>query len=170
MEYQAKLTYDVSLLRKAVFAFWRRTIGVGFPLAWLVVGISFVYLVIGGESSWVVGVMGTILALAALFVLTIYVVHFRRTMQKFSDMGEPHAELQVNDSSFSVASGAGNATLPWSSVEELWCFSKFWLFLFSKSQFMTLPVDSCSPELLEFIIKKVDSSGGRVVGASRSVN
>lgn len=164
MSHQATLTYDEQLLRRAVLAFWRRSVGIGFPAAMVVVTIAFVSLLARGESSWAVGALGMVLVFGLAFVLAIYVVHYRNAMAKLRDMGLPQATFIAEASSFSVSSGIGNSTMQWSSVIALWRFSGFWLLLFSKAQFITLPLATVSPEMQAFVLKSVQASGGKVVG------
>lgn len=164
MSHQATLTYDEQLLRRAVLAFWRRSVGIGFPVAMVVVAIAFMSLLARGESSWTVGALGMVLVFGLAFVLAIYVVHYRNAMTKLRDMGLPQATFIAEASSFSVSSGIGNSTMQWSSVVELWRFSGFWLLLFSKAQFITLPLATVSPEMQAFVLKSVQASGGKVVG------
>ncbi|KQZ30488.1 hypothetical protein [Duganella sp. Root1480D1] len=92
MSHQAILTYDKQLLRRAVLAYWRRSVGVRLPLALSVVAIAFAWLLAEG------------------------------------------------------------------------CYSGFWLLLFSKAQFITLPLETVSQEMQAFVLKSVQASGGKVVG------
>ena len=39
----------------------------------------------------------------------------------------------------------------WSSVREVWAFPRFWLFLLSRSHFVTLPLEGVSEATLSFI-------------------
>ena len=119
MNYETTLTYSEPLLRHAVFAFWRRTVGVGFLAALLLTGVSLVSLLARGEVSWIVGVLGTVFVFGILFVVALYFIHYRNSLAKFRDMGSPNAKFSVNDSSFTVSSGTGTATLQWSVVKEL---------------------------------------------------
>ena len=157
------LTYDEHLLRWAVFAFWRRSIGISFPIALVVVAIIFISLLAQGDLSWIVGAIGMFIVLSIAFVLVVYVVHYRNAIAKLRDMGPPQATFIAEESSFSISSGIGDSTIRWSSVIELWRFSNFWLLLFSKSQFITLPLATISPEMQTFVLKSVQASGGKIV-------
>jgi YcxB-like protein len=78
-------------------------------------------------------------------------------------MGHPQATLTLSKGSFSLASGAGSATLSWSSVIAVRQFLEHWLLLLSKSQFSSLPVADLSPEIQAFIIERIHHAGGKVV-------
>jgi hypothetical protein len=73
-------------------------------------------------------------------------------------MAEPRASFLFGDGEFSVTSDAGSATLPWSSVREVWVFPRFWLFLLSSSQFLTLPTDGIGEDVLAFVRSKAKVS------------
>lgn len=164
MNLETTLTYSDPLLRHAVFAFWRRTVGVGFWVALFVIGGSLGFLLSHGEVSWVVGMLGTILTFGVLFVVALYVVHYRNSLAKFREMGRPNATFSANDSSFTISSGAGTATLQWSVVKELWQTPTAWLLLYSKAHFSILPVACLSPDMQAFILQRVQAAGGKIVG------
>ena len=78
-------------------------------------------------------------------------------------MQDPVATLQLDDDALTVTSELGSTSLRWSAVSEVWRFPAFWLVLVSKSQFMTLPIASVSPETRTFLVARVEAAGGRVV-------
>jgi hypothetical protein len=162
MELRATLTYSPSLIRQAVWAFWRRVVGLQFPAALILVTIGLVALLRSGDRSWRVGVAASILILGMLFMVALFFIHYRNSTQKLRAMGTPQAELIATHSSLSVSSGAGSASLPWSSVSEIWQFPTFWLLLFSKNQFATLPLADISAELREFMLQRVREAGGKI--------
>lgn len=158
------LRYSEPLIRAAVFAFWRRTVGVGFLVAMALLAGALGFLVWQGDRSWLVGVFGSVLAAGLGFVALLYAVHLRNGLGAFRRMGEPVATMELADASFTLASGLGRSTLPWSSVKEVWRFRSCWLLLFSKAQFVTLPLDSLPADVRRFIVERVQAAGGRVVG------
>ena len=164
MNLDATLSYTEPLIRKAVFAFWRRSVGVKFLVALLLTGVGLGSLLARGESSWLVGVVGTVLVFGVLFVVAIFFIHYRNSLVKLREMGSPQATFSANDSSFTITSGAGTATLQWSAVKELWQTPTAWLLLYSKAHFSTLPLDGLSPEMQTFILQRVQAAGGKIVG------
>ena len=83
MPHSTTLTCDESLIREAVFRFWRRTVGWRFPIALAVVAVSLGTLLLGGDRSWFVGVEASVLVLVIGFVVALYAVHYRNAMAKF---------------------------------------------------------------------------------------
>lgn len=159
---QAFLNFNPSLLRQAVGGFWWRVTGLRFFMALTVVAIGLVVAIHQGDTSWVTGVMGSVLVAGILFSVALYVVHYRNTFQKLRDMGSPQAMLEASDNGLSLSSGAGSASIPWTAIEEIWRLKGCWLLLLSRSQFFTLPLADVTPELQAFILAKVRVSGGRV--------
>jgi hypothetical protein len=51
MPHEATLIYNTTLLRQAVFGFWRRSVGVGFFVALLIAALGLVVLVALGQAS-----------------------------------------------------------------------------------------------------------------------
>jgi heme/copper-type cytochrome/quinol oxidase subunit 4 len=162
MPYQATLNYSEPLLRQAVFAYWRRSIGVGFFVALVVITANLVVLFVQGDRSWWMGAISTLWAIAVALLPMIYFVHLRNSMQKFRAMGRPQATLLAQESCFTFSSEIGSSTLAWSAVTEVWCFPNFWLLLFSKSQFVTLPLADLPTAMREFILERIEAAGGKV--------
>ncbi len=162
MPYQTTLIYNEILVKRAVLAFWRRSVGFGFLFALAITASSLAILLYHGNSSWVVGVLASVLLVGVLFIGAIYFVHLGNSIQKFKAMGSPQASFIADESTFSLSSGAGEATLPWQSVVEVWQFSEFWLLLFSKAQFVTLPTANLPSEMQTFIVERVRANGGKI--------
>lgn len=164
MPYNITLEYTETLLRQAVFAFWRRTVGTGFFIATaLLVGL-LAFQLCSGDRSWQVGALGGFLVFGLGFALLVYVVHLRNTLAKFRAMGAPSATLILDDKSFSMSSGLGSVSLQWASVTEIWRYPSFCLLLFSKAQFVTLPLAFVPADAQAFILDRVSAAGGKLVG------
>ena len=163
MPFETTLVYSEALLRRSVFAYWRRSVGVRFGVPLLMVAVSLGALVAQGERSWTVGVLGATLVFGAAVAAMVYVAHVRNGLATLRAMGRPEAAFRAEADTFTVRSGAGEATLPWSAVTELWQLPEAWLLMYSKSSFSTLPVASLTPEMQAFVRERVETAGGRVV-------
>ena len=164
MSHEATLIYTEPLLRQAVFAFWRRSVGVGFAIALVVLALGLGALVVQGAGSWLVSALATVFLVGVVFATVLYVVHYRSSLRKFREMGNARATLRAEESSFTITSAIGTATLQWSAVKELWQFPGVWLLLYSKAQFTTLPLACLSPEMQSFVLQRVRAAGGKVGG------
>jgi len=160
--HRATLSYDRTLIQQAVASFCWRVVGPRYVVALALVAGSLVVLVRGGNASWPVGVLASVLALGAAFPVALYATHYRNALRKLEAMGAPLGTLEASETALSLSSGAGTATLPWSAVCEVWRFDAYWLLLLSKSQFVTLPLADVSPEAAEFIRTRVLAAGGKV--------
>jgi hypothetical protein len=164
MSHETTLIYSETLLRQAVFAFWRRSVGVGFIVALLVGALGLIVLIAQGVATWLVGALAAVLVLGIGFVAAVYFVHYRKSLRKFRQMDKPRATFRADESSFTMSSDIGTTTLQWSAVKELWQFPSVWLLLYSKAQFSTLPLACLSPETQAYIVQRVRESGGKVDG------
>jgi len=164
MPHEATLIYSETLLRQAVFAFWRRSVGIGFFVALLVAALGLGILVAQGVASWIIAALAAVLALGIAFATAVYVVHYRNSLRKFRQMDKPRATFCADESSFTMISDIGTTTLQWAAVKELWQFPSVWLLLYSKAQFSTLPLACLSPETQAYIVQRVRESGGKVDG------
>ena len=164
MPHEATLIYSKTLLRQAVFAFWRRSVGVGFFVALLIAALGLVVLMALGQASWLIGGLAVVLVLGIAFATVVYVVHYRNSLRKFRQMDNPQATFRAEESSFTMSSDIGTTTLQWSAVKELWQFPSVWLLLYSKSQFTTLPLACLPPETQAYIVQCIRAAGGKVDG------
>lgn len=164
MSHEATLTFTEPLLRKAVFAFWRRSVGVGFIFALMLLAACLGLLLAQGDSSWVVGALAAVLFFGVAFAGAIYFVQYRASLRKFRAMGSPQATFRASESSFTIISGIGTVTYEWSVVKQLWRFPEVWLLLYSPAQFSTLPVACLPPEIQSFIVQRVQAAGGKIAG------
>lgn len=160
--HRATLRYDRTLIRHAVASFCWRVVGQRYVVALALVAAPLVFLIRGGNASWLVGVLASVVALGIAFPVALYATHYRNALRRLDAMGAPLGTLEASDASLSLSSGAGTATLPWSAVSEVWRFDTYWLVLLSKSQFVTLPLAGLSPEAAEFIRARVLAAGGKV--------
>lgn len=97
-----------------------------------------------------------------LFVLGLFLVHYRNAFRKLREMGPPRARFIAEGSTFTIESNVGTSTLQWMAIKEIWRFPTFWLLLFSKAQFMTIPCASVSPEMSGFVLENVRKAGGTI--------
>ncbi len=158
------LNYNEALIRQAVRSFWWRVVGLRFLVALALVGASLIMRIHSSDTSWLVGVLASVLILGIAFMAALYIVHYRNALGKLKAMGKPQATLDASETSLSLSSGAGTATLPWSAVTEVWQFRSCWLLLLSKSEFLTLPLADLTPEAAAFILARIQASGGKVSG------
>ncbi len=163
MPYQTTLNYNEPLIRKAVLSFWWRVVGLKLIVAMALIALSLGFFLNSGDRSWFVGVHATVLVICIVFLFMLYWTHYRNGLAKFRAMGSPNATFSASESSFTLESGAGKSTLPWSSVTEIWQFEHYWLMLFSKAQFVTLPLADIPPEFRASILERVRASGGVIV-------
>jgi len=87
--YETTLYYSEPLLRRVVFSFWKRTVAIGFPLALLVVAICAVLWASSHGINWLVGATAMVIVLRVLTAPAVFVVHYRNTLGRFRQMGEP---------------------------------------------------------------------------------
>ncbi|KTC98434.1 YcxB family protein [Legionella erythra] len=160
--HQITLTYDESMVRKAIFRFWKRTVGLVYMLALVLMTILFAILLYQGNRSWLVGALGAVLLISFLMILTLYLVHFRNAWYKFKEMGSPVASFIAAENSATISSSAGSSTFPWSAIKEVWRYDDLWLFFFSKSQFVTFPSAQVSEEVQTYILQRIEHAGGRI--------
>ena len=156
------LNYDKSLIRSAVLSFWRRTLGLSYIFALLLLSSALGFSFSNGDRSWFIGVIATILVLGILFATALFIIHYSASTRKLHNTNPPRAELTLSDSGFVMSSSIGSSILSWTAITELWQFPQFWLLFLSKAQFITLPLTNVSLEAQSFILQQVRANGGKV--------
>jgi len=162
MQHRATLNYTEPLVEKAVRLFWLRTVGYGELVAVVVMIAVLAWRLIEGDRSWFVGVLATFVFLSIAIPIGIYFGHYRHSVSKFRELKKPVAEFLVDDDVLTLSSDLGTTTLKWTAVTEVWRFESMWLLLFSKAQFVTIPLDGLPEPMREFVLERVKASGGKI--------
>lgn len=158
------LRYSPSLARRVLMSFILRTLGMPYFAAVAALAFGFAYLVWDGDRSWFVGVIGALACLGALIPVVGFCVRYRQSAALMREMKNPEARLCVDAGGLTVSSDLGTSTFPWSSINEIWRYPEYWLILYSKSQFITLPLASIPPDIRVTIASGVENAGGRISG------
>jgi hypothetical protein len=158
--HEVEVRYSEALVRSAVRAFYWRALGraYGWLFALAIPVTLFVSLLLEGNRSWLVGALGAFLVSFLLYLNAIYRAHHDNTVGALRSMVKPEARMVFSESGVSLSADTGTANLPWSRIQEVWAFPKFWLFLMSRSSFFTLPIDGVGEDVLAFIRAKTKVS------------
>jgi hypothetical protein len=162
MQHRTTLRYTEALVAQAVRHYWRRTVGYGIFVAVALLIAFLIWRIADGDRSWIVGLAAAVVLFGVLMPITVYVVHYRNSMNKFREMSEPIAEMVAADDEFTLSSDRGTTSLKWALVKEVWRFETIWLLLFSKAQFVTLPVKDVPESMQLFILDRIKATGGKI--------
>ena len=162
MQQSTTLRYTDALVRTAVFAFWRRTVGLGFPVVVALLAAYLAFQFWNGDRGWIVGAGAALCVLGLVMAGMVYLVHLRASMAKFRALGDTSSTLIIDQAGITMSSTLGSSVVPWSGIAEVWQFPAFWLLLFSKSQFVTLPLEHLPEAMRTTILERVAAAGGKV--------
>ncbi len=155
-----KLRYSEALLREAVRAFVFRAVlrqlGISFFIVVTLLIVILGLLISQHDRGWMGGFLIATILFVGVFLAVVYVAHFRNTIGRFRQMRTPEATFGYDEQQITLASEFGSATMPWSSITEVWRYPRFWLLLFSRSQFITLPLDCLDEQTQAFITRKTN--------------
>lgn len=158
-----KLRYSESLIREAVRSYWIKHVGLGFPVATLLLSLILVFQIIEGDRTWVIGVLGSVVFMAFVIMVASYYVHLHRSLKRFKMMKSPDATLELDAEKFRVKSDMGSSEFQWALISQVWRLEKVWLLFFSAGEFMTLPIEGMSAESKSFIISKLEANGAKII-------
>ncbi|MES2499928.1 MAG: YcxB family protein [Pseudomonadota bacterium] len=162
MKYKLVLNYTEALIRQAVFHFWWRTVGITFFVVLFILSILFGFLLFVKVSDWQVWALGAVLIFSISFITLIYFVHYKRSIGKFRAMTAPEVSINISEEELSFSSSLGTQSIRWGTVSEVWVFKNMWLFLYSKAQFSTIPLNGIPEEAKDYMLSKIKSSGGKI--------
>lgn len=159
----ATLNFTEALVRRSVWAYWKRSVGITWPLLLVLMTAYVVFVVREGNTGWLVGVYGTVVALGYAYLTLVYVVLLRHHLATFRAMGSPQASLAIDETGFTLTSEAATSTLPWKRIQQIVRFQDFWLVYFAPNQYFTLPHNDLPEAMRHEFLERVRESGGKVV-------
>lgn len=151
------LHYTPALVRRSVFAYLCRGLGMRTFVALVGTLAATVFLAVSQPESWLTGAVSGAVAVVIVLIIALYFLHYRHGMAKLSRMGQPQAILQLTESGLQISSQAGSFSAPWSTFADLWCFSDLWLLIIGRGQFITLPLADLNDEARLFIASRIRS-------------
>lgn len=157
-----ELRYSEETVRNAVKEFYKRTVGVSLPIVLGLMLIFFGYLLWTGNTSWITGVVGSALAMALVFMIALYVAHYRNSMQRFRAMKNPMAFLELHDDSLTIKADSGSNEIPSTAITEVWTYDDFWLVFLSRAQFFTIPMSELGSDAQTTIRTKFSDWGLKI--------
>jgi hypothetical protein len=162
MQHRTTLRYTKPLVTRAVHHYWQRTVGIGFPFVLAMLNAFLIWRFYTGNRTWFDGLVAGVVMLGVLIPAGVFIVHYRNSMQKFRQFSHPVAELVADQDTLTISSDRGSSTMNWDVVTEVWGFQTLWLLLFSKSQFVTLPLADVPRPMQAFILERVKAAGGKI--------
>src|SRR5256885_17093634 len=161
MEYRAHVVYDRDVIAEAARRFVFRSIRWdGFAVFFVLVGV-LAYLIPTGDRSWVVGLVGAVVLFAAIIGVALFVVPYRRSLERFERMSAKSADMSFTESGLQMTSDLGQQEFRWQLVERAWTYPRVWL-LFVGGTYMTLPPRNLDEETRRFILEQIKQHCGPV--------
>jgi len=150
--------YDERLIREAVRHYvWRRYVAKEQPL-WIASAILLVVgtgLWVGGShSGWTAGTIASAF-LCPAFVLFAWWARLQSSLRVIRRMPVPTAEWTFDGDGVTTASSRGEMRVPWSVFTNVWAYPRYWLLFFEEEQFVILPTQELSPDLIDRLARWV---------------
>jgi hypothetical protein len=158
-----KLEYSEPLIRRTIKSYWWRQIGPVFLFITVAFMVFLIYLLLKGDRSWLVGLIGAVIFMAVSTMIATYVVHLKRSLTKLRNMDSPEAILELRDTHFRISSCMGSIEVCWLLIKEIWRFEDAWLIFFSSNEMMTLPIKNFNKDDIDFIISKAKQTGTKIL-------
>ena len=166
MQHTITFTHQLPLLKHAMRRHCLRTFGPKslFGAAVAFNGICALLLHYSGYNSWLSAFSAAACVIFTALGIRVYAMNMRHITKKFHDLGTPAEVTFIAEANqFSAHSKAGGMTMPWHSITELRRYADYWLLMFSKAQFITLPTEHLSEQAQTFITERITTHGGKIV-------
>lgn len=161
MEHRAHVVYDRDIIAESARRYTFRSIRWdGFAAFFLLLGV-LAYLIVSGDRSWIVGLVGAVVLLMASVGVALYVVPYRRSLARFERMSSKTIDMSFTESGLRMSSDLGQQEFRWPLVDRVWTYPRVWL-LFVGGTYMTLPTKSLDEETKRFVLEQINQHGGRV--------
>ena len=157
-----KLKYSEQQIKQVMRAYFRKKIGVALPILMILLTAFVIYRLVQGDRSWYVGFISSVILFAIVIFASSYVVHLRRSIERFRRMKLPTATMEMNSDQFRIESDVGATEVKWSHISRVQCFPGSWLLFFSGNDFVTLPLEGLSEDSKELILSTAESNGAKI--------
>lgn len=151
MHREYNLSYTESILIKATYEYFKKVIGIGFPLVYLFLSAFTIYRVANGDRSWIAGVTGTVAVSVGLIITSLFITQIKNAKANFRSMQGGTCTLVLSEVGLRIASPLGIAEIPWVRIKEVKVFTDFVLILFENSGYTSIPMASIDNEGLEYL-------------------
>jgi hypothetical protein len=160
MQIQAR--YTESLICRVAMRFWVRYIA-WHRLALMAIMVAcLVYLLMIGDDSWCVPIFGTVLVFGIATGCAIYFVNRHRSLATLRRMAEPVVTFDFSDTGISIRSDLGGGDVSWRAITKVWKFPEAWLLFVAKGSYFTIPTESLTDEVRQFIKQKIKEHGAKI--------
>ena len=157
------LHYTEALVRRAVRRFYWSHVGPLYVLAMLLVLAGLAFAVVRRDTSWVTGVLATLLALSLALLIVLYRSLMKASLVRYRALAGQPAILSGDITSFVIQSVAGSNTMSWQTVSAIRRYDDMWLLALVGGGFFTIPLEGTKADEREFLMDRVMAHGGKVV-------
>jgi len=161
MSHQFTIQFTEEHVKYACRKFFARFIGVGFPIACLLVAGVAILRMASGKTDLLAGVFLTVAVVGMVFVVAAYFQRRAHSLSHFRQTGET-VSYELSEDFFKANSSLGSIEMKWESFKAIWTFPKVWLLMFDKANYLTLPADQISGDIKDFLKRKIISVGGKI--------
>lgn len=164
MKYETKAHYSDRLIRSVTRQFLRRYLGLDYYVVLVLMAMVFVYMILVGDRSWYVGVVGALVVLGIGVAIASWVTYHQRAFAAFRRMSKPEVNFTFDDDGIAFVSDLGEGRMKWNALREIWFLNDAWLIFVDRGVYSTLPADCLTAEIRDFIQAKAREHGVKLPG------
>lgn len=163
MSLHYSLVYTPQILRGAVFAYFRKIVGLWFPILLVMLACFVAYQFNNGDRSWLVGALAAFVLLVTAIVGALFTSHLRHANARARELASEGVSLLLSEQSLQFQSALGSVELPWSRIASIIRAQDFLLIEFKGGGYSSIPLASVDARGVEYLHNMVLNNGGKVV-------
>ena len=163
MSLHYSLVYTPQILRGAVFAYFRKIVGLWFPILLVMLACFVAYQLNDGDRSWLVGALAALVLLVTAIVGALLISHLRHANARARELASEGVSLLLSEYGLQFQSTLGSAELPWNRIASIVRVRDFLLVEFKGGGYSSIPLASVDAQGVEYLHRMVLNIGGKVV-------
>lgn len=157
MTHSIEVKYDRLIVKRALNCFMFKRLGwLGILAVTIPILISIEILVMGFNTTpTYMYVLFALFSIYGSVVAYIYYLRLNTSEVFFAKTNNPTVNFIFSDISVTAQSDLGCSEIKWEAFDEILKFKYFWLLIYARSGYLTLPISALSQECKELIESKI---------------
>ena len=152
-----EIRYEPEIFKRANLGYVLRVWQKQMTLSTIVAGVLLAYAILGNPPPLLRSLIFIVIFLLPAMLIIGYCARMKQSLSIFDKLDDGKVNFNFDDEGVTTQSAVGKSTLVWSMFGEIWELPKDYLLTYNNAQFITLPKDQVTPELITFIGTHLDS-------------
>jgi len=161
MQFEESTVYTEELINEAAFVYWKKTFASTFVISILGVVIALVFIYALNLKTWLFVTFLAISVVSSVLFLWAFFIYRKRSLAIYIQMEKPTAKWIITEDHVCVESDAGNSEIKWKMFKGIIKSNNFWLLVYKNNSYSVLPIAGVSNKTLNFLDKNILDFNGQ---------